>query len=316
MTASGCYDQGVQRSVQRNITTLLVGLVLSACAASPIAENSQKLKIVTWNVLRGFLDGAQLEPAQRWLRGEAPDVVALQEVNGFTEAQLSETAKAWGHGFAAMAKESGYPVALTSASPIEVIERRLQGMHHGYLHARTAGLDVLVVHLHPGDWRFRRREVVNLEPLIRRLVDAGREVVVLGDFNSHHPLDCAHLDGQAALLSRRSKGKNLISQRTFDYGVLARFNAAGVTDAAYHLLGESAASGGTYPTRVLQHAQTVEEQAQFLERIDFVLLSPTVLERVEDVALPRGGALDEISDHYPVVVSLAARGGGDASQLR
>ena len=316
MTASGCYDHGVQRNLERNIATLWIGLVLSACAISPQAGDAQELKIVTWNVLRGFLDGTQIEPAQRWLRGEAPDVVALQEVNGFTEARLGETAKAWGHDFAVMAKESGYPVALTSASPIEVIERGLQGMHHGYLHARTAGLDVVVVHLHPGDWRFRRREVANLEPLVRRLVDAGREVVVLGDFNAHHPLDCSHLDNQAALLSRRAQGKNLISKRTFDYGVLARFSAAGVADAAYYLLGEPAASGGTYPTRVLQHAKTADEQAQFLERIDFVLLSHAAMSRVEDVALPRGGPLDEVSDHYPVIVTLAPRTEAAASQRR
>ena len=316
MTAEGCYDHGVQRNVKRNIAALLTGLVVSACAASPPAESPQEVKIVTWNVLRGFLDGTQVEPAQRWLRDEAPDVVALQEVNGFTEARLSEAAKAWGHGFAVMAKESGYPVALTSASPIEVIDRRLQGMHHGYLHARTAGLDVVVVHLHPGDWRFRRREVANLEPLVRRLVNAGREVVVLGDFNAHHPLDCAHLDNQAALLSRRARGKNLIAQRTFDYGVLARFSAAGVTDAAYYLLGESAASSGTYPTRVLGHAKTADEQSRFLERIDFVLLSHAAMSRVEDVALPRGGPLDEVSDHYPVIVTLAPRTDAAASQRR
>lgn len=295
------------RNAKRNIAVLFAGLVVSACGAAPPGAAPQKVKILTWNVLRGFLDGTQIKPAQRWLRSEAPDVVALQEVNGFTAARLGETAKAWGHSFAVMAKESGYPVALTSAAPIEVIERRLQGMHHGYLHARTAGLDIVVVHLHPGDWRFRRREVAHLEPLIRRLVDAGREVVVLGDFNAHHPLDCVHLDGQTALVARRAQGKNLIAKRTFDYGVLARFGAAGVTDAAYHALGEAAASGGTYPTRLLRHAQTADAQARFLERIDFVLLSPPALARVEEVWLPRGGVLDEVTDHYPVVVTLAAR---------
>ena len=162
-----------------------------------------------------------------------------------------------------MAKESGYPVALTSRHPIEVVERRLAGMHHGYLHARTAGLDVVVVHLHPGDWRFRRREVAVLAPLVRRLVDDGRDVVVLGDFNAHHPLDCEHLDGQRALLARRAPGKNLIAERTFDYGVLARFEAAGVTDAAYHHLGEVAARSGTFPTKLLEHARSEASQAGF-----------------------------------------------------
>ncbi|MEC9047107.1 MAG: endonuclease/exonuclease/phosphatase family protein [Planctomycetota bacterium] len=282
-------------------------LLLSACATRPAAVDAAPTRVVTWNVLRGFLDRTQVAPAQRWLKEQAPDVVALQEVNGFTAARLAEVAAAWGHGHAVMAKESGYPVALTSRHPIEVVERRLEGMHHGYLHARTAGLDVVVVHLHPGDWRFRRREVAVLAPLVRRLVDEGRDVVVLGDFNAHHPLDCAHLDGQRALLARRATGKNLIAERTFDYGVLARFEAAGVTDAAYHHLGEVAARSGTFPTQLLEHAGTEASQAGFLERIDFVLLSPAAAARAQRVAMPRGGALDEVSDHYPVVVDLAPR---------
>ncbi|MGC6487742.1 MAG: endonuclease/exonuclease/phosphatase family protein [Planctomycetota bacterium] len=286
---------------------LALALLLPTCAVAQAAAAAPATRVVTWNVLRGFLDRTQVAPAQQWLRRQGPDVVALQEVNGFTAARLAETSAAWGHPHAVMAKESGYPVALTSRTPIEVVERRLEGMHHGYLHARTAGLDVVVVHLHPGSWRFRRREVSVLAPKVRALVDEGRQVVVLGDFNAHHPLDCAHLDGQAPLLARRADGDNLIADRTFDYGVLARFGAAGVVDAAYHALGERAARAGTFPTQLLEHARAPEQQQGFLERIDFVLLSPTALARLERAALPRGGALEVVSDHYPVVVDLAAR---------
>lgn len=290
---------------------LLALLPLTLAAAlqpdEAAARKPGSTHVITWNVLRGFLDRTQVEAAQTWLDAQAPDVVALQEVNGFTEARLLETARAWGHGHAVMAKESGYPVALTSRTPIEVMERRLEGMHHGYLHARTAGLDVVVVHLHPGDWAFRRREVAVLTPLIQRLTAAGREVVVLGDFNAHHPLDCAHLDGQTPLRERRAGGKNLIDQRTFDYGVLARFAEAGVADAAYRVLGEEATSGGTFPSRVLGHSKTPEAQAGFLERIDFILLSPAAMARATAATMPRGGVLDEVSDHYPVTVTLGPR---------
>jgi len=292
---------------------LAIGALLSGCASAPTPAAAAPTKIVTWNVLRGFLDGTQIQPAQRWLREQAPDVVALQEVNGFNEARLTETAAAWGHPHAVMAKESGFPVALTSRTPIQVIERRLADMHHGYLHARTAGLDVVVVHLHPGDWRFRRREVAVLAPMIHKLVAEQREVVVLGDFNAHHPIDCGHLDRQTPLLERRAAGKNLIDGRTFDYGVLARFAAAGVTDAAYHVLGEQAAGGGTYPTQLLEHARSPEAQADYLERIDFILLSPSALARLADAALPRGGVLEQVTDHYPVTITLTPRASASTS---
>jgi len=296
--------------VPTSVPLLALALLAAASAACSLpreAAAAGATRVVTWNVLRGFLDRTQTEPARAWLRAQSPDVVALQEVNGFTASKLAAVSAGWGHPHAVMAKEHGYPVALTSRTPIEVVERRLEGMHHGYLHARTAGLDIVVVHLHPGSWEFRRREVAVLAPKIRRLVDEGRAVVVLGDFNAHHPLDCAHLDAQAPLLARRAEGRNLIGERTFDYGVLARFAAAGVVDAAYHALGEAAARSGTFPTRLLQHARDEAQQAGFLERIDFVLLSPDALARLGHVDMPRGAPLDEVSDHYPVVVDLERR---------
>ena len=128
----------------------LFAAATSACSLTPDADAPGATRVVTWNVLRGFLDRTQVEPAQQWLREQAPDVVALQEVNGFTEERLRETARAWGHEHAVMAKERGYPVALTSRTPIEVVQRRLEGMHHGYLHARTAGLDDDLGTLQPG----------------------------------------------------------------------------------------------------------------------------------------------------------------------
>ena len=72
-------------------------------------------------------------------------------------------------------------------------------------------------------------------------------------------------------------------------------------------LGEVAARSGTFPTQLLEHARSEASQAGFLERIDFVLLSPAAAARAQRVAMPRGDALDEVSDHYPVVVDLAPR---------
>lgn len=284
-------------------------VAVASTAPQQVAEEAPPahLKIVTWNVLVGFQNKSQLEPAAGWLASRDMDIVALQEMNGFTAASLAEASKAWGHSYTAMAKETGYPVALTSRYPIEVITRGLEGMHHGYLHARTAGLDVVVVHLNPGNWKFRRREAEQLAPLVERLVAEGRDVVMLGDFNTHHPLDCAHLGGQQPLIDRRAPGKNLIRKRTFDYGPLARICGAGLMDPVERLLGPSVASIGTFPTRLLKHATTEESQRGFLERIDFILVSRSLLGRCEKASLPRDEVLEQVSDHYPVTLQL----GGD-----
>jgi hypothetical protein len=62
-------------------------------------EEGGPLRIVSHNVLLGFLE----KPGPRrgeWLTRMAerrPDVVALQELNGYTPERLAADARAWGH---------------------------------------------------------------------------------------------------------------------------------------------------------------------------------------------------------------------------
>ena len=106
------------------------------------------------------------------------------------------------------------------------------------------------------------------------------------------------------LILRLDDGETKISPHVVDSESAAE---AGVADAAYRLMGEEAARGGTYPSRVLGHAREEEAQAGFLERIDFILLSPAAMARATAATMPRGGVLDEVSDHYPVTVTLGPR---------
>jgi endonuclease/exonuclease/phosphatase family metal-dependent hydrolase len=58
----------------------------------------------------------------------------------------------------------------------------------------------------------------------------------------------------------------------------------------------------SYPTRVLAHVRTVELQRGFLERIDFILTTPSLAKRCVLARVAREPAvLETISDHYPVI---------------
>ena len=59
---------------------------------------------------------------------------------------------------------------------------------------------------------------------------------------------------------------------------------------------------GSFPTRVLGHVKTPKLQRGFLERIDFILTTPTLAKRCVSAKVCRGSAvLETTSDHYPVL---------------
>lgn len=52
-------------------------------------------------------------------------------------------AQRWGHGYSVLLKEEGYPVGLSSKTPIKVKTKMLGGLWHGMLHIETAAIDFL-----------------------------------------------------------------------------------------------------------------------------------------------------------------------------
>ena len=133
----------------RRVAKLLFPIVNFLIVAVLQAEGSN-LRVVSWNVLYGFNHGQSVEEAGAWLGEQGANVVALQELNGISEDGLVKLARHWGHRFAVTHKEAGFPVGLTSRKPIQVLERKVEGFHHGYLHVRTYEIHFFVVHFWPG----------------------------------------------------------------------------------------------------------------------------------------------------------------------
>ena len=79
----------------------------------------------------------------------------MTELVGFTEKNLGQLASEYGHKYYAIVKEEGYPVGITSNEPITVVKKQVEGFWHGMLHVKTHGLDIIVTHLSPHDWKFR-----------------------------------------------------------------------------------------------------------------------------------------------------------------
>ena len=138
----------------------------------PVTSNGQpagkeKLRVISYNIWNGFEhDASRRANFINWIKGQQPDILAMTELVGFTEKDLGQLASEYGHKYYAIVKEEGYPVGITSNEPITVVKKQMEGFWHGMLHVKTHGLDMIVTHLSPHDWKFRLKEAQMLTSYI------------------------------------------------------------------------------------------------------------------------------------------------------
>lgn len=249
---------------------------------------SEQLRILNWNVLYAFNHGRSVDQGVGWIANSSPDVVALQELNGLTEVSLKTLASRWGHDHAVILKEKGFPVGLTSRQPIKVIERQVEGFHHGYLHARTCDIDFFVVHFWPGKDHEARAVIDKIRPLLEN----NRQVVLLGDFNNHSRRDQAFLESRGAVTPR--------------YEVVDLFESIGLVDLVHAHQPEQKYSCPS-PITIPRWSADLEEVASKRQRIDFVFADSEFAQMVHQAEIRISQPLAKISDHYPVVVEIQQR---------
>ncbi len=267
---------------------------------------------MSYNILNGFdwgQDTVRRAQLTTWVRDQAPDVLALQELCGFDQEQLSELARTWGHDHSIILKEEGYPVGLTSNKPIQLREKVLDSLWHGMLHCSTYGIEFFVVHLSPADWQFRRREAAIIQQKILKQLALDQDLVVLGDFNAHSPFDGDFDLKYPYQLVRARRGdqknheyKNLRGG-LFDYSVMASFLALPLMDACHRLVALDQRTTCPTPLNVPRWL-SAEEMTKTRSRIDFVLLSASLDHRCQKAAIFNGKDTHYLSDHFPVMIWL------------
>ena len=278
----------------------------NSAAADPHPE---VLRVMTYNIWYVFAHGEEIEAGKEWVDSQTPDVVALQELTHIRSETLQGLADGWGHPHSSLLKTSGFSVGLTSRWPIEVVEKRLEGMHHGYLHAKTAGVHYFAVHLSPFRWEVRTAEADILLGKIRPLLDAGERVVVLGDFNANTVADKEWLEADADWLAARLKSdtdndhvQNLKDGRPV-YGAMRKFLSAGLRDTITPGVPLTVAARSTFPTGVSGDKATAPSSGQ---RIDYILVDKGLFGRLKRAWIPRDGVVNRTSDHYPVIADFGS----------
>jgi exodeoxyribonuclease-3 len=256
------------------------------------------VKIATWNVnsIR-----QREKHVCRWLEKAQPDILLLQEIKCEAPAFPALSFHALGYTAEAVGQKAYNGVAALSRIPFVVTHRRLPGQpdedaQARYIEIEADGITVIGIYLPNGNsggeagYAYKLAWTDRLVERAEALLDADRPTLIAGDFNiCPAPEDAAPgtLPATDALMRPESRAR------------FRRLLWAGMTDAvrALHPHG---------PVYTFWDYQAGAWQRDLGLRIDHVLLSPTLAERVTCAEPDRDErGQPQPSDHVPVVVELS-----------
>lgn len=275
------------------------------------------LKVITYNIWNGYDWGKDEDRRLRvntWIKNQNPDIVALQELCKYNDKKLAEDALSWGHEYSILLKTTGYSVGITSKYPIELKEKIMKGMHHGALHCKTNGIDVFVIHFHPGSFQRRREEVAIILEKIEIVRQNNDKYIVLGDFNAQSPIDADLYDPDGPLLKRLRESnkdkpeKGNLFNSGLDYAVMSSFLAFPLIDVCQKYT-EGMTQRGSFPGQVLGEVNDESQESLIsrMVRIDYIMVSPALSIKCIDARVCNGEDNYFLSDHYPVIAEFRNR---------
>lgn len=275
-------------------------LILNSCNA----PNSEKeLRIITYNIWNGFTE----VPEQKrlwigWLNEMKPDVVALQELNKYSEHKLKEDAIQWGHKYTALLKLDGFPTGITSRFPIEDIQRTLEGFHHGLLRVRIQGIYFYVIHLHPSNFKMRMKEADLILEDVKTLPE-NSNVVLAGDFNALSIADSIYYIGgnlgEFFYERDQTKEENNLNKGSLDYEVINKILKHGFIDTEVAGRLNDYQFTGSFPTALKKPGEHGDNR-----RLDYVFVSPSLNQYISSSKIIYSDITIKLSDHLPVLVEI------------
>lgn len=254
------------------------------------------MKIASWNVNSVK---ARLAPLTTWLKTAAPDILCLQEIKSTDETFPTEVFEDLGYNCTVHGQKSYNGVAILSKCPPEDIVRGLGGddtdTQARYIEALFSGNKgmVRVVSLYAPNgnpvgsekFSYKLRWMQRLTDRTRELIGYEDAMVMGGDYNIiPEDIDCYDPTAWAsdALFQPESRAA---LRRLENLGLRDAFRARNRTCGQY--------SFWDYQAGCWQKNHGI--------RIDFLLLSPQALDRLENCVIDREvrGA-EKPSDHVPV----------------
>lgn len=269
-----------------------------------IYSNIQKdekscLSVLSYNIFNGFQgQDSVMQGFEQWVKKLNPDVIAFQEMNGFTAEKLKNFGHRIGYAYTILQKEEGHPLAFISKYPFQHVEVIQEGMWHGILHVKINDIHLFNTHLDPKTYQVRNEESKLLMQRVK-LINGKEKVMIMGDFNNMSPQDASfydHNEEKMRLLRNTEKnrpGITVLNNDQIDYGAIRNVLTKGFYDSFYLAKNKF---DKTAPTKVRQHNN--------FTRIDFIFVNKTLRKSVKQAAIIKDDFTDYMSDHYPMYIEL------------
>ncbi len=252
------------------------------------------MKFVSYNLF----EGAQATKSElaEFINEEQPDVVCLQETNGWGDNE-QERAKE----FAAEVdlpfyvygdSNTRFKLATFSRTPFTSSDVHKDGFWHSAVRVSVRHdddtIDVWNVHLDPRDETNRLNEA----KILATMVGKAQNVIAMGDFNS---LSAADGYDPNLVEQLHSKGIRKFGEVALRYDVMDYFKGQGLLDIA-QILGVNEWTVPTPANADPHHADRL--------RLDYMLATAGLIPSITSMAVVKNRLTDKISDHYPLVVTI------------
>jgi len=278
----------------KNRICLLTAVCLLLFSANLLAQ--QEMKVLSYNVLKGLQQDSTIQREYiHWVDSLAPDIVAYEEMNGFTQKSLEDFAAKYGHPYAIQSKIEGFPVALSSKYPIVNVQKVVDNMWHAYLYANINHIHVFVIHFSPFSYKKRQQEVQQVLAHAATL-PKDEKIMIMGDFNSMASSDAAQLTEAMLQGMRENERKHdhirNLNNGQVDYSVTDAMKDAGFFDSYW------------LKNKTFMPSIPTKKYGQPARRIDFLWVNKSLAKQVKSSTIIHDKSTDHLSDHYPVFVVL------------
>lgn len=276
------------------------------------------LKLISYNVYWGMRQDSTENKSKfaAWVRQQNPDIIAFQEMNGFTQENpdfapegsnpnnLQKFAASYGHPYVFIVREPSpdgsitFPVAITSKYPIVNVNRVLENACHGFLTAEIEGHHFVITHFHPFSSEKRGYEIDQILATVKSK-PTDWKWLFMGDLNSVSPLDkSAYADNKLRDFIRNDRKKrphnrNLGKDDELDYTVQQKILDFGFVDV---LKLSHPQFIPTAPTKLFY------DQSSYPLRYDYLYVSANMKSDIVKCEIIKDEFTDIYSDHYPVML--------------
>jgi endonuclease/exonuclease/phosphatase family metal-dependent hydrolase len=263
------------------------------------------LTVMFLNIFNGCPDDDRLGRIAEYVRQHDPDVLGLSELCNWRDhdaARMRQFAQLVALPHWVLCESQWiYDIGLLAKQPLGEVVTTCEGISNGLLLAQVprqgaAPVAVMVLHLNSGTEDDRRREI----EVVARHAWGRERLVLMGDMNALSPSDLSVYEQTEVFRRARAAGHTKYGTEHLRTDAIAQLLGFGLVDTVRMTRGDSPfVPSVPTPFSTDPHHNVAEV------RLDYLFVSTDLARSVVEARIDASAATDHLSDHRPVLATLA-----------